>query len=101
MKNYKAVIRNATKNDAPIIVEQPRLFLGVDFVKAALAWAFEESCMGGIDAKHIVVTITADEKPVCEYLLFSKMECSRVYANLYIKRQGKKTQFVRRMIIAE
>lgn len=101
MKTYSAVIQNATKNDATIIIEQQRVFLGGDFVKAALAWAFEESCMGGIDANHIVVTITADEKPICEYLLFSKMECSRVYANLYIKRQGKKTQFVRRMIIAE
>ena len=70
MKMYKAVVRNETTNDSPVIIEQERQFLGADFVKNALAWAFEESCEGGIDARHVSVTVTANGDPVCEYLMF-------------------------------
>lgn len=100
MKAYKAVVRNVTESDVPVIMEQPRPCLGKDFCNNAVAWAFLESCRGGIYANHIVVEITADEKPVCEFLLFSHMDVSRVWANLYIKR-GNRLFFLRRMAIAE
>ena len=100
MKMYKAVVRNETTNDTPVIIEQERQFLGADFVKNAIAWAFEESCTGGIDARHVSVTVTANGDPVCEYLMFNHMTGSVVWANLYIKRRNR-LMFLRRIVIAE
>lgn len=101
MRMYKAIIRNETLDETVCILEQERVNLGKDFLKAALSWAFLESCENGIDAKQVMVEVSVDDELIFTYWLVSRQDGSSVYADLVMVTPDFREHYIRRMVIGE
>lgn len=89
MNTYRAVINHKSMG-TPIIIEQDRERLGMDFIKPAQILAIDLACELGIDAEHdhLTITITRNEEIVCMLYYINRrydnhMACHVIMVNFY------------------
>ena len=108
MKNYKAVIFNETKGREWLgTFEQERPSIGKDFIKNALAFAFNEMGIGCCDCETVTVRIGTGGgvegegmNGILDILLSTRVEDFGIYVDVrYVCKSG--LYYVREMVMAE